>query len=473
MEHRTKRDLSLMNLVAEFEKDTVDGNQKYLRERDCNQLINFYEEELQFDKALDVVDIALSHFEYRSEFFIAKSRILLRTGKVNDSLAYLDKAEEVAPFEIEVKVLKAKILALSGDTDQSAEILMELRKAVVMDSNLVDILICESFIREVDKDFSGMYEVLVEAVNLDPDNAESLERLLLSVELSRNYHNSVALHKRILDDNPYNYLAWYNLGHAFASLGEYRDAIIALEYSFIINENFENGYLDCADFCFQTKNYKKAYSCYDEANNTFGPDPELLVPMASCLIIMGNPVKAKDHLFEALTLDPYNDEIYFHLGNCYAQQSKWFKAINAYHKAISIEEGCEEYYMGLAKAYVAIENFEKSVYFFTRATKTGPEQSDSWRDFIIYLIRQGKLDDALKVLDEAEEYTFSADLLYCRGAIYIMQGEKQEGLEILEEALVEDFDQNAILFEIQPELHLDRELSSMIEYFSEEENPDY
>jgi hypothetical protein len=40
-------------------------------------------------------------------------------------------------------------------------------------------------------------------------------------------------------------------------------------------------------------------------------------------------------------------------------------------------------------------------------------------------------------------------------------------LELLEEALLENHEQHTILFEIAPEIRLDKEVSAMIKYFAE------
>ena len=79
----------------------------------------------------------------------------------------------------------------------------------------------------------------------------------------------------------------------------------------------------------------------------------------------------------------------------------------------------------------------------------------------------GLYDEACQVLDEAEDHTYGSDLIYCRAIIAYLQKQKADCLEFLEEALVENYDQHHILFEIAPELKLDKEINSMIKYFAD------
>ena len=104
------------------------------------------------------------------------------------------------------------------------------------------------------------------------------------------------------------------------------------------------------------------------------------------------------------------------------------------------------------------------------ATQTGPEETLYWKEYICFLIKISLLDEALQVLDEAEDHTYGADLLFCRAVVYYLQKNKRDCMDLLEEALLENFDQHTIMFEIAPELKLDKDIASIIKYFSDEEH---
>jgi len=87
----------------------------------------------------------------------------------------------------------------------------------------------------------------------------------------------------------------------------------------------------------------------------------------------------------------------------------------------------------------------------------------------MFLIKNNKLDAATEVLDNAEEFTFGADLLYCRAAVLLLLNQKEEAYSILEEAFMEDFSSHNILFSIHPEFQVDKVISGMIKYFKDTE----
>jgi tetratricopeptide (TPR) repeat protein len=464
MDNRTKRDVTFLNFVSDFETNYEKGHHINYDEKSFLEIIRFYEEELQYDKAIEVTDIALSQYNYRTDFYIIKARLLFQTNLPSEALDLLNKAEIISPYEHDVLLLKIRILAFRGEVSEANRILEDMKR-YVSSADLSDVYLSESYISEVMQDYEGMYENLTKSIICDMKNEEAFERIGFAVQLSKNYEASIEFHNMVIEEQPFNYLAWYNLGHALSCQGEYEKAIDALEYSFITEENFENGYLDCADICIQESKFQRALKIYQSYFEIFGINEEVLLNMADCEFQLGNLSKARILLNKLLKLDPYNDEVYYKLGLCYANSENWNKAINAYHKAIALEDNCEDYYFSLAKAHAAVGAYDKAEFYFGEAVQMGPEQSMYWRDYISFLIKLGKKDKALEVFQDSDDYTFGADLLFCKGVAQFLNGDSKDAYATFEEGLKEGFDQHEIIFEIEPELALNKDLQSMISYY--------
>ncbi|HEX5624958.1 MAG TPA: tetratricopeptide repeat protein, partial [Saprospiraceae bacterium] len=316
MPKRTKPDYILSRLITEFEEQGSILTKDHWEEKSYIRLIQHYEKHCQFDKALEVTDLALRLYKYKPDFHLIQAKLLITSQKPLAAISVLEHAYTLAPFDQEIPLLKAKAYAISQQFDQSLRIISDL-KCALLKADLTEILLVEAFIYETMKDFNKMFDTLRDALILNPNNHEALEQIWVSVEFSKKYEESVRLHQEIIDKNPYSYLAWYNLGHAYSCLGEYDKAVEALEYSFLINPHFEQGYLDCAELCLQISQHEKALRCYQEANDMFGPDAELIVYIAECLIKLERFKEAKLKLQKAVYHDPYNEEIFFYLGECY------------------------------------------------------------------------------------------------------------------------------------------------------------
>jgi tetratricopeptide (TPR) repeat protein len=467
MEHRTKRNHPLQDLVSEFEAMTENGNMAYLEEKTFFQLISYYEDDFQLDRALEVTDYAIAQYSYSADFLMIKARLFLLKDKPFKALKFLEKAEVISPFEVEVILLRARIFSELGDFEQ-ALMQVEEAKKYCTGSDLVELYISESAVYESMKDFDLMFASLKKALQIDPVNEEALERIWVCVEFSKNYEESIDLHLNLIERDAYSYLAWFNLGHAYSCIGEYLKAIDAIEYSFLINANFELGYLDCAELCCQTSRFERALSIYTEMIERFDDEEEHLVKVAECLIKLDRHQEAKTVLIDLLKMDQYNDEIYYFLGQCFYHEGKYTNAASSFQKAIDLEDRREEYYAELAQAYYKLEEYAKADYSFRKATETGPEQDIYWIQHVEFLFAVGKTKKALEVLDEAEFHAVGADLQYCRAACLIRLNKRKKAIKVLDEALSEDYQLHPTLFRFCPELEIDKEIHSMLKYYQGE-----
>ncbi len=464
MDSRFRLSPGLLSLISEYEHNRELGRPTYIDEKEYHHIISYYEEENDLDCALDVIEMAIRQFSYRSDFLTLKARIFVKKGLLDEALDILARAELMAPYQIEIQLLKANIFILQERFNESIVLLEDL-KMYATKSDLEDIYIAESFFYEKIQEFDAMFQALKQVLILNPSNEEALMLMNISVDQSRNYEESILLHKVIVENDPYNYLAWYNLGNSYACVGEYQMAIDALEYSFIINPQFEAGYMDCAGYCNELKKFDQALKIYNEALEVFGPEFDLIMSIAECEFNLDQIDKAKRSLFSALELDSYNDESYFLLAKCYIKNEDWLSAIKVLRKAITIENNVEEYFHALGMAYYQVGKMDRAKYYYKKAAEKSFEQPKYWEDYILFLISQGEYQEAQKAAVRADRYTFSYPLQYLTALSHLAGGDRNKGIVMLEEALEEAFDDHPIIYKMPKEISEDKEIHSMISYF--------
>ena len=148
MENKTKRDVTFLNLVSDFETNFEKGQSVNLDDKTFLEIIRFYEEELQYVKAIEVADLALSQHSYKPDFYIIKARLLFQTSLQDEALELLTKAEAISPFEHDILLLKIRILAFKGEITEAKNILKDMKR-YVSSGDLSDVYLSESFINEV------------------------------------------------------------------------------------------------------------------------------------------------------------------------------------------------------------------------------------------------------------------------------------------------------------------------------------
>jgi tetratricopeptide (TPR) repeat protein len=457
---------AIFDLVTEYENMIQRGLATFFDEKDYLKLVDYYEEEGLFERALEVVEQALKNHQYSADFYIRKAQLLLDTSREELALDVLEQAAVFAPGEADIFLLRAEALAYLNQTDEAFAILEDLKQTADQEE-MSDIFVVEATIYENLEQFEQMFFSLKAALQENPRHKEALERIWLCVELSKNYEESINIHEEILDADPYSYLAWYNLGHAHSYLGHYEEAIEAYEFAYVINEKFEYAYRDCAEMCFELKLYHKALKCYLEILENFEPESEVLLRVGQCYQNLENYKTARKYYQDALRLDPLDDEVHFQIGECYACEEKWKSAIVAFRKAISIEDNREEYYAAIGNAYFRSGDLEKAEPNFRLATELASEESSYWIQYAGFLMDTGRGEEALLLLDEADLYAVGADLQYCRVACLFRTGRRQEAFYRLGEALIEDFGSHSTLFDLIPELERDPAVLSLISTYHE------
>jgi tetratricopeptide (TPR) repeat protein len=453
---------SVSDLVSVYEMMKEQGQIAFMEESNFLKLAKFYEEEERLNEALEVIEQAIQQYSFSVDLYIKKAQLLIDGHQEDLALETLDMALIYAPSELEIQLLRAEALIALELFADALHLLNELKDQTDSSVELSEIYFIEAHIYEHQEQFEQMFFALKAALLENPKHNEALERLWLCIELSRNYEDSVALHEQILDKDPYSYLAWYNLGHAYAYLGNYCEAIEAFEFAFVIKEDFEFAYRDCAELCFEMKLYHKALKYYQEILEHFDPDSELLLRIGQCYQYLKSTNVARTFFMRALKLDPLNDEVFFHVGQCFASEGKWKSAIKSYEKAIRIEDKQEEYLAALATAYQAIEAPKKAEKHWKMAIRVAPERSEYWVQLAHFLINLNRGEEALSFLEEAEEFAAGSDLMYCRIACLFAIGRRQEAIYWLGEALHEDFDMHKALFELLPQLKQDDDVINLI-----------
>jgi tetratricopeptide (TPR) repeat protein len=462
--NNNRRTHTLLNLITDFEALMERGEVGFFDRKEFLKLIDYYQEEQLIDKAIEVVDFALEQYNYINEFYLVKSRLLLKKNSPKLAIHYIEHAEKISPYESEVRILKAKALSMIGEAEEARLILSELM-GIGEQAHAAEIGLTESYIFEAEGNYEKMYLRLKEVLFLDPENEEALEKINYASALARRFEENIDFHNELLDLNPYNYLAWYNIGQSYSNIGEYEEAIDAMEYSFLIKNDFESGYLDCADMCIQINRFDQAAEIFKDYLKAFDKDPFVLVNLVLCQLELDQVEEAKEHALDAVRLDPYNDEAFYLLAEIYKREEQWERALNAYFKAIEIEDNREEYYFGLGKMYQKLKETAKAEHYFDEMLSLEPSEEYFYEEYLKFLVSNQKYTKGLKVIKQSEENVYSTDILYLKIICLLGINKRSRAIALLDLVLEENYEKHSILCEFMPEILQDEAIQSIIRYY--------
>ena len=362
-----------------------------------HDLINYYEGEYLFERALEVADYAILQYSLSLDFYIRKAELLLQSGLAEQALATLDKADRLAPEYLTTVLLRAEGYAALDMTDEAIQLLEKYRDNFE-GKELSKVYAHEGLMYHYQRKYDREYLMLEAALREDPDNKDALSRMWYCVEAARKHNESVELHKELIEINPFSSLAWYNLGASQQYLANHEEAIEAYEYAFLTNPTFAFAYRSCAEVCMDIKDYQKALQCYqDLMEHCEEPDDHLFVCIGKCYENLGNYPVARTFFERALDFNPLNDEALFSIGNTFSNQKNWKTAVKFYLKAIRINDLNELYFAALGEAYYQMCNYKDAEIHLKAAADIAPEMADYWIRLARFYLDTQRADKALNV----------------------------------------------------------------------------
>ncbi|MBL0308965.1 MAG: tetratricopeptide repeat protein [Bacteroidetes bacterium] len=456
----------IVDLVKQFEDAVKSKRSVYFEEEDYEQIIEFYQEGGEYNKALRVTESAISQYSFSSFFYTKKAEILANQRHFDDALSALQESEHLDPTDVNIFLIRSDIHLLQGS---HSEALNEVEHALSIAENTDDL--CELYLEMADiyedqEKYPEVVESLKKALEQDPQSEEALNRFWFCMELTESYEESVKFHEALIEKSPYSHLAWYNLGHALTSLGQFEKALDAFGYVAAIDEDFDGSYICSGDVLYMMERYPEALTSYQEAIKISKPNKELYLKTAECYGKMKEFSKARATLRKAISLDPYFDEAFFQLGENYRMEEKWLKSVHNYERAVKLNKENMEYLSALGEAYMSVGDNEKVVEVFEKLFQSDTSNRQNWINLATAYFYVEDFRKAFHTMNEAElKFENSADLFYIKAVFYLKAGNRHEALLNLERGLLTNFDEHTMIFDMDDALLSDEGILQVIEQY--------
>lgn len=449
------------DLALQYENMVANGAVIFFDQNSFQDLIDYYEDQLRFQQALGVIEHAIQQHAYSAIFHIRKAQILLEEDRLQEASEALAFAKLYEPTNVDIFLTEAEVIHQEGNFSEALNIL-ETALIYADSGDYEDIFLLQASIYESAEDYEAAFQSLAQVLKNNPFNEMAYSRIWLCVELMGQYAESIELHQGLIDQEPYAYWAWYNLGHAYNNMGLYEKAIEAYDYAIVINERFEFAYRDLISCLFRMEDYKEALRYVQDYKELFEVDADLLLWEGECYEYTGDFSTARHFYAQALKKSSLEGKLHYRIGVTYANEDKWRKALQAFQTAFAKNKENEEYCIALAEVYNQLDQIEEAHTLFQRATILSPEMPVSWMSYLEFLIDEQDYELAFDVLKEAELCSEHPDYSMFYIALLWLSGQKQEGQVQLIQLLTEMPERVDRLFRIAPELESDRTFMILI-----------
>lgn len=461
-QHDEEKDQELDEILQRYENLRKGRGSSYLEEEAFEKIIEYFETQEQYIKAFQAVEIATEQFPYSAVLVIKKADLLLSKRRYEEALDLLEQAAILDNNNIDIYILKTEAF-LALDRQEEAVALLNEALEFFEGEDKIDLLFELADVYDDYEDFDKVFDCLKEILLQEPENEEALYKICFWTDYTGRNAESIELHKKIIDEFPYNELAWFNLGAAFQGIKLYEKAIDAYQYALVIDEKMDYAYRNIGDAYIRLRKYKDAIEHLEKVLELSKPEDVIYEAIGYCYEKMKNYAQARFYYRKASHLNPEVSYLSYKIAFTYYKEEKYELCIKQLDTALKLKRNKAEYniLMGDCKMKLGFE--KEAIQYFSNVVRLKPRSAIGWEALIKCLYDAGYYDEALKQVHNAGQMTKDKPVFtYYKALLYFVQGKKKEALIHLEEALIQSPAQLKKILQVNPALLQHQQVADLI-----------
>jgi tetratricopeptide (TPR) repeat protein len=410
----------------------------FLSEESFERIIDHYDEADQIPSALEAAESAIAQYPYSCSLLVKKADLLIATRRYNESLELLRHAQILDSTDIDIYILKTDAY-LALDMQEKAVELLEEAIGRFDGEDRLNLLFELADVYDDYEEFDKIFDCLRLILEQEPTNEEALYKICFWTDFTGRNEESIRLHQTIIDEYPYNELAWFNLAAAYQGLKLYEKSVDAYKYAIVINEKFDYAYRNMADAYIRMRKYRDAIEALEKVVELARPEDVIYEAIGHCYERLKNHAQARFYYRKASHLNPEESKLHYKVAGTYMQEQNWTQAIKNLEQALKIHRNQSEYHQAMGECQLQMGRHREAIHHFTMVVQQRPRKIAGWEALLRCLYRSEDFNEADVQARLAYEASGQKTIfLYYRVAILQALGKSKEALLVLESAMGRD-----------------------------------
>lgn len=450
-----QEDDRLNECLERFEHMLAHNDQYYFDVADLEELILHYMEELELEKAWRVLVLASEQHPHSSEFELKRADLLTLRGDYDGAMKSIKILETIMPNNPDVLMTKATIFGKLGKHEKAIEIYSRALESSEFKS---DVRLLMAYEYQALANYPEALSQLKMGLIDSPEDNSFLYEISFLFDLMEDNEAAIEFFTKYLDEHPYQYNAWYNLGTFYVRERDFLSAIWALEFCLAIQENHMMALQEIGDCHLEIENWDKAEESFNAVLELDADNVDALVGVAECSEGREDYELAFSRYKSIADSDAFHAEAWYGMAVVREKQERYDECLPYIEKAIEIDSTDPEYWNFLADLKENVGDFEAAIEAMDQATIISPEEIRFWVSKAELIYNHVDKQLGTEVLMEAMKISpDNAELHYREAAFLFAAGQLSEGLHFLQNGLEMDYDKHLLLFEHFPEaIHIPR-----------------
>jgi tetratricopeptide (TPR) repeat protein len=433
-QYRPEKD-DIRELLRIYDSLLAGRSSMALSEDSFERIIDHFDDLDDINSAIEAAETGIEQHPYSASLLVKKADLLIATRHYAEALRLLDQAEILDSRDIDIYILRTDAY-LALDQQEKAVHLLEDAIGRFSGEDRINLLFELADVYDDYEEFDKIFDCLRMILEHEPNNEEALYKICFWTDFTGRNEESIRLHNAIIDEFPYNELAWFNLAAAYQGLKLYEKSIDAYKYALVINEKFDYAYRNMADAYIRLRKYRDAIEALEKVVELARPEDVIYEAIGHCYDRLKNPAQARFYYRKASHLNPEDAKILHKLALTYMQERNWPQAVRYLEMALRISRNNHEFNLSMGEAQMQLGNTKEAIHHLSNVVNSRPRNVAGWEAFIRCLYEADYLAEAERQAALAYEMTSGKPVfLYYRSAVLFAMKKRKEALILLETAL--------------------------------------
>lgn len=419
-------------LLQQFDNLKTGKPNSFLEEDSFERIIDYFDENEQLSQALEAAGYGSNQYPYSSLLLLKKADLLIALKRYKEALLILDQAELLDSKDTNLYILKTDAY-LALDQQQRAAAVLEAAIEDFTGEERVDLLFELADVYDDYENFEKVFDCLKMILEQEPNNEEALYKICFWTDFTGRNEEGIRLHQKIIEEFPYNELAWFNLAASYQGLKLYEKAIDAYQYAVAIDEKFDYALRNMGDAFIRLRRYKDAVEVLEKVLELARPEDVIYEAIGHCYDKMGNYAQARFNYRKASHLNNDDSQLNYKIACTYMNERQWESAIKNLEIALRIHRMQPEYNLAMGQCYMQLDKLDDAITYFGNVVRVRPKNLNGWTELLKCLYKAEMFEEALEYAGFAYEQTGEKPIfLFYKSAVLFVMGKSKEAILQLE-----------------------------------------
>lgn len=436
------KEKDVTELVERYKQMLASGKSIYFDAEDFDRLVEYYDSIDEMDEAEALINTGLEIHPDNQQLMLKKAKFMIYDGLYNKALEYLKSL--FTEYDLDFYLLKIECLL---QLNLYAEACVLTSEAIEKEENDLDILYSElGFVYAGTEHFDDAIMYLEKSLiykNSEEFLLDIYTELSYAYEMKSDFASAIRISNKILDNNPYSYEMWINLGKLYSLQEEYENAIDAFDFAATIADDdsdvlklkahclslcgrteeaisiFTNSleeypddeslYYSLSECYFSVEQYDKMLYYLGKYEDIKGEDIEIIAKKAVAYLQKDDMDQALALIVRGLDMDGDNEDINIVAGELYFQSDNYILAENYFLKAYLKNKKNKTLLDRLSVICIAKDDIEKAIVYLERLILIHPDFQTKIRLSLMYfeIGNKSKFNQQLNSFTEEELKTLA------------------------------------------------------------------